>query len=68
MRASTSRTLAAAAALTLAGAASALAAGPLKGKTYQGSAPVTGVTSEGHHRIRLYAGGYITVRVATSGR
>jgi len=68
MRASRSTTLAAAATLTLAGAASALAAGPLKGKTYQGSAPVTGISSEGHHRIRLYSGGYITLRVARSGR
>jgi len=68
MRAFRSPTLAAVAALTLAGAASALAAGPLKGKTYQGGAPLTGVTSEGHHHIRLYAGGYITLRVARSGK
>jgi len=68
MRASRSRTLAAAAALTLAGAASALAAGPLKGKTYQGGAPVTGISSEGHHRMRLYVGGYITLHVARSGK
>ena len=68
MRASRSRTLAAAAALTLAGAASALAAGSLKGKTYQGGAPVTGISSEGHHRMRLYVGGYITLHVARSGK
>jgi hypothetical protein len=54
-------------ALTLAGAAGALAAAPLKGKTYEGSAPSSGISDEGHHHVRLYGGGKITLRVASSG-
>jgi hypothetical protein len=55
-------------ALTLAGSAVALAAGPSKGKTYEGSAPAIGVSSEGHHKIKLHAGGRITLRVSNDGR
>jgi hypothetical protein len=54
-------------ALTLAGTAGALAAGPVKGKTYEGSAPSSGITDEGHHHITLHAGGKITLRVAGNG-
>jgi len=68
MRTRTRRTLAATLALTLAGSAGALASGPLKGKTYEGSVPSTGVKSEGHHLVKLYAGGNIILRVAGSGR
>lgn len=60
-------TLAVALALTTAGTASALA-GPLKGKTYEGAAPTTGVTQEGHHRVPLRAGGKIFLHVSASGR
>jgi hypothetical protein len=62
------RTLAITLSLTLAITAGAFAAGPLRGKTYQGSAPTTGISSEGHHRLRLHAGGNITLRVAGNGR
>jgi hypothetical protein len=61
------RTLAITLALTLAGAAAALAAGPLNGKTYEGGAPSYGVSSEGH-RQRTHAGGNVVLRVARSGR
>jgi hypothetical protein len=54
-------------ALTLAGSAGALAAGPLNGKTYEGSAPSSGVNSEGH-RLHTHASGNIVLRVAHSGR
>jgi hypothetical protein len=68
MRTRTRRTLAASLALTLAVSTAALAAGPLKGKTYQGSVPTTGVSSRGHHRLALHAGGNITFKVAGNGR
>jgi hypothetical protein len=61
------RTLAVTLAMTLAGSAVALAAGPLKGKTYEGSAPATGVSSEGHHKLKLRAGGKITLHVSSKG-
>ncbi len=53
--------------LTLAGTTAALA-GPLKGKTYEGGAPSTGTRSEGHHTVKLHAGGNIVLRVAGNGR
>ena len=68
MRTRTRRTLAATVALTLAVSAAALASGPLKGKTYVGSAPATGISSRGHHRLALHAGGNITLKVAGNGR
>jgi hypothetical protein len=52
---------------TLAGSASALGAGPLNGKTYEGGAPSSGINSEGH-RLRTHASGNIILRVAGSGR
>jgi hypothetical protein len=61
------RTFAITLALTLAGSAVALAAGPLTGKTYEGGAPSSGVNSEGH-RVRTHATGSIILRVAGSGR
>lgn len=60
------RTIAVTLALVLAGSAGALAAGPLKGKTYEGGAPSSGVSSEGH-RLRVHAGGNIVLRVARGG-
>ena len=59
--------LAVAIALSAAGSASALAA-PLKGETYQGGVPTTGVTQEGHHRVVLRAGGKILLHVSGSGK
>jgi hypothetical protein len=53
--------------LVLATAAAALAAGPSKGKTYEGGAPSWGVDSEGH-RLRTHASGNVVLRVASSGR
>ena len=53
--------------LTLACAAGALAAGPIKGRTYEGGAPSTGVDHEGH-RQRMHTGGSISLRIARSGR
>lgn len=61
------RTLAIALALTLAGSACALAAGPLNGKSYQAGAPSWGVSGEGH-RIRTHASGDLVLRVASNGR
>lgn len=61
------RLAAAALALTLTGGAMALAAGPLRGKTYTGGAPSTGVDGQGHH-VRTHASGDITLRVSGSGR
>jgi hypothetical protein len=60
-------TLAVALGLTVASSASALG-GPLKGKTYEGTTPTTGVTQEGHHRVLLRAGGKIILRVSRNGR
>jgi hypothetical protein len=53
-------------AFTLAISAGALAAGLLKGKTYQGKTPSSGVDSEGH-RQRLTVTG-ISLGVAASGK
>jgi hypothetical protein len=61
------RTGAATLALLLAGSAAALAAGPLKGKTYEGGAPSSGVNSEGH-RLHTHATGNIILRVSGNGR
>jgi hypothetical protein len=60
------RTFAITIALTLAGSACALAAGPLKGKAYEGGAPSLGINGEGH-RLRTHATGNIILRVAASG-
>jgi hypothetical protein len=60
------RTLAIALALTLAISVEALAAGPLKGKTYRGQTATSGVNSE-NYRLRLSGGGIILV-VAANGR
>jgi len=54
--------------LTLAVSASALAAGALKGKTYVGSAPTSGIATNHHHRVQLHAGGNIVITVAGNGR
>lgn len=54
-------------ALSIAAATSALAS-PLKGKTYEGTAPTSGVTQEGHHRVRIYTSGKIILRVSRDGR
>src|SRR5205085_8640337 len=61
------RTVVVTLALTLACAAGALAAGPMKGRTYEGGAPSTGVDHEGH-RQRMHTGGSISLRIARSGR
>jgi hypothetical protein len=53
-------------ALTLVSSAGALAAGPLKGKTYEGGAPSSGINSE-HHRTRTHATGTIILQVASRG-
>jgi hypothetical protein len=42
-------------------------AGPLKGRTYQGGVPATGVDREGH-RVKTHASGNVVLRVASSGR
>jgi hypothetical protein len=60
------RILAAAVALSLAGSAGALAAGPLGGKTYEGGAPSSG-TSEGHS-VSTHASGNIVFKVASNGK
>jgi hypothetical protein len=54
-------------ALALVSSAGALAAGPLKGKTYEGGAPSSGIDKEGH-RLRTRATGNIILRVSGSGR
>jgi hypothetical protein len=61
------RTLAVTLALTLVGAAGALAAGPLKGKTYEGAAPSSGVDSRGHPQP-THTAGRIVLKVAGNGR
>jgi hypothetical protein len=61
------RTLMVSAALTFALTATALAAGPLKGKTYEGGVPTSGTSSEGHNRLTLHAGGTISLRVSGNG-
>ena len=54
-------------ALMLAGSTAALAA-PLNGKTYQGAVPSRGLRTEGHHIVKLHAGGNIVLRVAGNGK
>jgi len=54
-------------ALALALPGAATAAGPLRGKTYQGTLPTTGVDNEGH-RKELQPAGKIVLRVARNGR
>ena len=66
MRMHADRTFALALALTAASAASAVAAGALNGKTYEGAAPSIG-TSQGH-RVHTHASGDIILRVAGNGR
>lgn len=53
--------------LTLAISAVALAAGPQKGKTYKGTTPKYGVSSEGGHKIKLETGA-ITLKVSSNGK
>jgi len=53
--------------LVFTGGAVALAAGPLRGKTYTGGVPSTGVESHGHH-VRTHASGDITLHVSSNGR
>jgi hypothetical protein len=48
-------------------ASSALAAGPLRGKTYEGHAPSSGVDREGH-RQHTHATGNVVLRVAGNGK
>jgi hypothetical protein len=62
------RTLAMTLSFTLAISASALAKGALRGKTYVGRAPTSGIDGRRHHRLQLHAGGNITLRVARNGR
>jgi hypothetical protein len=52
--------------LTLAGSVAAFAAGPLKGRTYEGRTQASGVSSEGLTQ-RLRVTGPITLRVSRSG-
>jgi hypothetical protein len=54
-------------ALTLALSGPALAAGPLRGRTYQGTLPSSGTDSEGHHK-EVQPAGKIILRVAGNGR
>jgi hypothetical protein len=61
------RTFAITLAIVMAGSATALAAGPLHGKTYEGGAPSSGIDSEGH-RQRTHATGNVILRVTGSGR
>ncbi|HTU77545.1 MAG TPA: hypothetical protein VMF09_02165 [Solirubrobacteraceae bacterium] len=68
MRTKAYRALAVAFALTVVGASAAFAAGPQRGKTYEGSVPSTGTRSEGHHVVKLHAGGSIILRVAGNGK
>ena len=67
MRTRTRRTLVATLALMLAISAAALASGPLKGKTYEGGVPSTGVNARGH-RVPLHSSGNVVLRVAGNGR
>jgi hypothetical protein len=53
-------------ALMLALSAAAVAR-PLRGKTYQGSAPSTGISSERHRQLTIRAGGTIDLRVSRNG-
>jgi hypothetical protein len=58
--------VASALALALAGSAGALAATQLRGKTYEGSVPSSGI-AEGH-RLSTHATGRILLRVSAGGR
>jgi hypothetical protein len=60
------RTFAVTLLLALAGSAGALAAGPSKGKTYEGGVPAWGVDGE-HHRQRTHTSGNIVLKVAARG-
>jgi hypothetical protein len=60
------RTIALTLALTLAIAAGALAAGPLKGKTYKGTTPKIGLSSE-HNKTALVAH-TISLKVSSNGK
>lgn len=55
-------------ALLLTGATVAFAAGPMRGKNYEGAVPSSGVRSEGHHLVKVRAGGNISLRVSGDGR
>ena len=61
------RTLILAAALAMIASTVALAAGALKGKTYEGATPSIGIDSYGHHKLHLYAGGKIVLKVSRNG-
>jgi hypothetical protein len=61
-----SRRIAALALVLVSGAATALA-GPLSGRSYEGSVPASGVNVEGH-RVATYASGKIVLRVAGNGK
>src|SRR5947208_17019878 len=62
------RALVSASVLVLTCATAGLAlAGPLKGRTYQGTVPSKGTDREGH-RIKTHATGSVVLRVAGSGR
>ena len=65
MSTSAHRIFALALAITLAGAAAALA-GPLNGRTYEGGAPSSGANSEGR-RVRTFATGNVVLRVSGNG-
>jgi len=67
MRMRARHTLAVALAITLAGSATALAGGPLRGRTYQGASPSSGTDVEGHHK-QLQPAGNIILRVSGNGR
>lgn len=54
--------------LMVVGTTAAFAAGPLKGKTYEGSAPSAGIRTEHHRIVNLHAGGNIVLRVASNGK
>lgn len=68
MRNRAHKTLAIALGVILAGTAAALAAGPLKGATYEGGVPSSGIANYHHLRMRLRSGGNIVLRVAGNGR
>src|ERR1700730_9499978 len=68
MRNRAHRMLAVALALALAlGISAAALAGPLSGKTYVGGVPTTGIKTEGHHRVKIRAGGNIMLKVSGRG-
>src|SRR5437763_1481189 len=51
-----------------AGTAGVALAAPLKGKTYKGAVPSTGVRTERHRTVKLHAGGSITLKVSSNGK